>query len=76
MEKKLKLVVNEARVFKETLIKFKNSHPNRVYIRRSEAKERLEKGLDVIMETFSLEILRRKFPSVKEDLVLFYYEKG
>lgn len=72
----LKLVVNEAGVFKETLIKFKNSHPNRVYIRRSEAKERLEKGLDVIMETFSLEILRRKFPSAKEELVLFYYEKG
>lgn len=74
MEKKE--VVNEMRVFKETLIKFKKSNPNRVYIKVTEAKKRLEQGLDVTMETISLQILKQKFPHAKQDLVLFFYEKG
>ncbi len=74
MEKKL--VVNEMRVFKETLIEFKKANPNRVYIKVKEAKERLEKGLDVVMETIPLKTLQQKFPHAKQDLVLFFYEKG
>lgn len=74
MEKKL--IVNEMRVFKETLIKFKKSNPNRVYIKVTEAKKRLEQGLDVTMETIPLKVLKQKFPHAKQDLVLFFYEKG
>ena len=76
MEKKLKLVVNEMRVFKETLIEFKKNNPNRVYILSAEAKKRLEQGLDVVVETIPLKVLKQKFPHAKQDLVLFYYEKG